>query len=42
MNTLQVNARFQSHPSANLLEFKELAARALELTRGEAGTLQYD
>ena len=41
MNQIQVNARFPNIPSGNLAEFKQVAARALEIARGEAGTLQY-
>ncbi len=42
MEGLQLTARFPSIPSGNLPEFKKLAAQALEMTKGEAGTLQYD
>lgn len=42
MDRLQLTARFPNIPSGNLLEFKKLAAQALEITKGEAGTLQYD
>ena len=39
---IQVTARFPSIPPASLGEFKALAARALEITQGESGVLQYD
>jgi hypothetical protein len=39
---IQVTARFANIPSGNIAEFTRLAARAMELTRGEAGALQYD
>lgn len=42
MDQLQINARFPSIPSGSLAEFKDLAAQALEITKAEAGTLQYD
>ena len=42
MDRLQLTARFPNIPSGNILEFKKLATQALEITKGEAGTLQYD
>jgi quinol monooxygenase YgiN len=42
MKQLQVTATFPSIAPENLAEFKELAARALEITKGDAGALQYD
>ena len=42
MEQIQVTATLPNIPPGNLAEFKELAARALELTKGEATTLQYD
>jgi quinol monooxygenase YgiN len=42
MEQLQVTATFPNIAAGNLAEFKEAAARALEMTRGEATTLQYD
>ena len=42
MEQLQLTATIPSIPADRLAEFKDLAARALELTRGEEATLQYD
>ena len=42
MDQIQFTATLPTIAPGNLAEFKELAARALELTRGEATTLQYD
>jgi quinol monooxygenase YgiN len=42
MKTIQVNAKFTNITSANLAEFKKVAAEALEITKGEQGVLQYD
>jgi quinol monooxygenase YgiN len=39
---LQVTATFPNIASENLATFKDLAAQALEITKGESGTLQYD
>ena len=41
MNQIRATARFPSIPPDNLAEFKRVAARALEIAKGEAGTLQY-
>jgi quinol monooxygenase YgiN len=40
--TIQVTATMPNIEPANLAEFKEVAGRAMELTRGEPGALQYD
>ena len=42
MDQLQVSARFPRIAPEKLDEFKKVAAQALEITRGDAGTLQYD
>jgi quinol monooxygenase YgiN len=42
MEQIQLTATLPNIPPANLAEVKELAARALELTKREATTLQYD
>jgi quinol monooxygenase YgiN len=42
MNTIQVIARFANVSSANLAEFKHVAADALEIAKSEPGVLQYD
>jgi len=42
MDAIQASARFPNIQSTDLAEFKQLAAEALDTTRGEAGTLQYD
>ncbi len=42
MEQIQLTATLPSIAPDNLAQFKELAARALELTKGEAATLQYD
>jgi quinol monooxygenase YgiN len=42
MNNIQVSARFADIPTANLAEFKKVAAGALAITRSEPGVLQYD
>jgi len=39
---IQVTATFPKIAPGDLAEFKRLAGQALELTKGEAGTLQYD
>ncbi|MGD9703148.1 MAG: putative quinol monooxygenase [Acidimicrobiia bacterium] len=39
---IQLTATLPNIAPGNLGEFKELAAQALELTKGEATTLQYD
>ena len=39
---LQVTATFPSIASENLAQFKEAAAAALEITKAESGTRQYD
>ena len=40
--TIQVTATMPNIAPANLAEFKEVAGRALELTKGESTALQYD
>ena len=42
MEQIQLTATLPNIEPGNLAEFKELAARALEITRGEETTLQYD
>lgn len=42
MEQIQLTATLPSIPPGNLAEFKELAARALEITKDEGTTLQYD
>ena len=42
MNRIQVNAKFANVSSANLADFKEVAARAMEIAKREPGVLQYD
>ena len=42
MNRIQVSAKFASVPTANLAEFKKVAAEALAITKSEQGVLQYD
>jgi quinol monooxygenase YgiN len=42
MEQIQLTATLPQIASSDLAEFKDLAARALELTKGEATTLQYD
>jgi hypothetical protein len=42
MDKLQVSATFPNIRPENLDEFKKVAAEALEIARGESGTLQYD
>lgn len=42
MKTIQVKAKFTNITGANLAEFKEVAAEALEIAKGEQGVLQYD
>ena len=42
MDQIQVTATVPRIAPDRLAEFKRVAARALELTREEAGTLQYD
>jgi quinol monooxygenase YgiN len=42
MEQIQLTATLPNIPPGNLPEFKELAARALEITKDEETTLQYD
>jgi len=42
MDAIQASARFPNIKATDLAEFKQLAAEALDATRDEAGTLQYD
>ena len=42
IDQLQVSAKFPSIASENLQQFKDLVSQALEITKGESGTLQYD
>jgi quinol monooxygenase YgiN len=42
MNSIQVNAKFADIPTANLVEFKKVAAEALAIARSERGVLQHD
>ena len=42
MGQIQLTATLPNIAPGNLAEFKELAARALDITKGEATTLQYD
>ena len=42
MNRIQVSARFANVSSATLTEFKEAAAEAMDIAKGEPGVLQYD
>jgi quinol monooxygenase YgiN len=42
MDSLQVSAKFPDIPTADLAEFKEVAAEALTITKSEQGVLQYD
>jgi hypothetical protein len=42
MEQLQVTATFPNIAGENLAQFKQLAARALEITKGESGNSQYD
>ena len=42
MEQIQLTATMPNIAPGDLAEFKEVAARALELTKGEATTLQYD
>jgi quinol monooxygenase YgiN len=42
MEQIQLTATLPNIAPGNLAEFKEVAARALEITRGEETTLQYD
>ena len=42
MEQIQLTATLPNIAPGNLAELKELAARALEITKGEATTLQYD
>ena len=41
MNQIHATARFPGIPADSLAEFKRVAARALEIAKGEPGTLQY-
>ena len=41
-NQIQVTATFPAIPAARLPEFKGLAAKAMEQTKTEVGSLQYD
>ena len=42
MEQLQVTATFPNIANENLAQFKQLAAQALVMTRGEPGNSQYD
>ena len=42
MEQIQTTVTFPKIALGDLAEFKRLAAQALELTKGEAGALQYD
>lgn len=42
MEQIQLTATLPKIAPGDLAEFKRLAAQALELTKGEAGALQYD
>lgn len=42
MEQIQITATLPNIAPGNLSEFKEVARRALELTKGETTTLQYD
>jgi quinol monooxygenase YgiN len=42
MEHIQLTATFPNITAGNLSQFKDLAAQALDITKGEAGTLQYD
>jgi hypothetical protein len=42
MRKVKVTANFPNIATFNLTEFKNVAARALEITRNEPGVLQYD
>jgi quinol monooxygenase YgiN len=42
MSRIQVNAKFADVSSANLAEFKKVAAHALETAKSEPGVLEYD
>ena len=42
MDQIQLTATLPNIAPGDLAEFKDLAARALELTKGETATLQYD
>lgn len=42
MESIQITATFPKIAPGDLEEFKEVGARALELAKGEAATLQYD
>ena len=42
MEQIQLTATLPNIAPGNLSEFKELAARALDITKGEETTLQYD
>jgi quinol monooxygenase YgiN len=42
IDQIRVNAKFRHVPPGTLEEFRLAAARALEVAKGEAGTLQYD
>ena len=42
MNQRQITGTFPTISPGNLDEFKRLAGEAMQITRGEAGTLQYD
>ena len=42
MDAIQASARFPKIEATHLVEFKQLAADALDSARGESGTLQYD
>jgi quinol monooxygenase YgiN len=42
MDRIQVSAKFPNVSNTNLAAFKEQAARAMEVAKGEPGVLQYD
>ena len=42
MEEIQVTARFSNIEGVNVAAFKELATKALEITKAEPGALQYD
>ena len=42
MDRIQLNATYPNVTAENRAEFKEVAARSLELAKGEPGVLQFD
>jgi quinol monooxygenase YgiN len=42
VNAIQVDAKFPRVASSDLAEFKQVAAEALEIARGEPGVLRYE